>query len=44
MTDDQFERELAAIRAKGYHIGQPLDPAAEPNKYYDPFIERDDPA
>lgn len=22
-------------------VGEPLDPAAEPNKYYDPFIERD---
>ena len=40
-SDIDFERELAAIRAKGYHIGPPLDPAAEPNKYYDPFIERD---
>ena len=27
-----------------YRVGPPLDPAAEPNKYYDPFIERDDPA
>ena len=41
MTDDQFQKELEKIRDKDYHRGEPLDCGAEPNKYADPFIERE---
>ena len=41
MTDEEFESELEKIRKKDYHRGEPLDCGAEPNKYADPFIERD---
>ncbi len=32
---------LTMLVSPEYRVGQPLDPAAEPTKYYDPFIERD---
>ena len=32
---------LTMLVSPEYRVGPPLDPAAEPTKYYDPFIERD---
>lgn len=32
---------LTMLVSPEYKVGQPLDPAAEPRKYYDPFCERD---
>ncbi len=34
---------LTMLVSPEYRVGPPLDPAAEPTKYYDPFCERDDP-
>ena len=38
----QLTREdlLTMLVSPEYRVGSPLDPAAEPNKYWDPFIER----
>ena len=41
LNDEQFQAELEAIRAKGFHLVDPLAYAAEePGRDYDIFVER----
>ena len=42
LTDEEFSKELESIRSQGYHRVDPLAAAAkEPNRDFDPFIERE---